>query len=257
MTVNQIRELGTSKRFPVFRGKHVIERNDPILNSIQSLLLLSSPLHKKKVRYTKRLMDILFSSFLILLLFPWMIPLFGLLIKLNSKGPVFFLQKRNKQNGAVFNCIKFRTMVVNGESDSRSTIENDERITFLGKFLRHAHLDELPQLINVLIGDMSLIGPRPHMIRENIYFQGKIKEYGFRNEVKPGITGLSQSAGHFGYTDDLELIKQRIFLDLLYIKKWSPLLELRIILRTIWEMLAKLRKHSVKIDANRFKSVSA
>jgi putative colanic acid biosynthesis UDP-glucose lipid carrier transferase len=174
------------------------------------------------------------------------LPVFAILIKLNSKGSVFFLQERNKKDGAIFSCFKLRTMIVNDEADTRSTWDDDERITTIGKFLRHYHLDELPQLINVLIGDMSLIGPRPHMISENLLFQKEIKEYSYRNEVKPGITGLSQSLGNFGATDDLEQIKERLLFDLLYIKRWSLKMEIRIVYRTIRGMM--MTKKEVNLD---------
>jgi putative colanic acid biosysnthesis UDP-glucose lipid carrier transferase len=204
---------------------------------IQKLIRLQSPLKKKYTRLIKRIIDIVFSFFAIIILFPILLPVFAILIKLNSKGPIFFLQKRNKKNGAVFNCIKLRTMIINDEADTRSTWQDDERITTIGKFLRRYHLDELPQLINVLTGDMSLIGPRPHMISENLLFQKEIKEYSYRNEVKPGITGLSQSLGNFGATDDVEQIEERLLFDLLYIKHWSPKMEIKIVYRTIRGML--------------------
>jgi len=205
---------------------------------IQKLIRLRSPLNHKPVRLLKRAIDLVFSFFSMIILLP-LLPVFAMLIKLNSKGPVFFLQKRNKKNGAVFNCIKLRTMIMNAEADTRSTWQDDERITTIGKFLRKYHLDELPQLMNVFIGDMSLIGPRPHMISENLSFQQAMKEYDYRNEVKPGITGLSQSLGNFGATEDREQIRERLLFDLLYIKRWSPRMEIRIVYRTIRTMMTR------------------
>jgi lipopolysaccharide/colanic/teichoic acid biosynthesis glycosyltransferase len=213
---------------------------------LQKLIRRRSPLKKKYNRFIKRTIDIVFSLFSIVILFPLLLPLFAIVIKLNSKGPVFFLQKRNKKNGAIFSCIKLRTMLVNDEADIRSTWQDDERITTIGKYLRKYHLDELPQLINVLIGDMSLIGPRPHMISENLLFQKEIKEYSYRNEVKPGITGLSQSLGNFGATDDVQQIEERLLFDLLYIKHWSLKMEIKIVHRTIRAML--MNKKEVKLD---------
>jgi putative colanic acid biosynthesis UDP-glucose lipid carrier transferase len=213
---------------------------------LQKLIHRRSPLKKRYNLYTKRGIDIAFSFSAIIILFPLLLPLFAVLIKLNSKGPVFFLQKRNKKNGAIFNCIKLRTMIVNDEADVRSTWQHDERITSIGKFLRRYHLDELPQLINVLTGDMSLIGPRPHMISENLLFQKEIKEYSYRNEVKPGITGLSQSLGNFGATDDVQQIEERLLFDLLYIKHWSIKMELKIMYRTIRGML--MTKKEINLD---------
>ena len=226
------------KKSPGYFIKELRE-NKHVSALLQKLIRLQSPLKKKYTSFIKRVIDIVFSFFAIIILFPLLLPVFAILIKLNSKGPVFFLQKRNKKDGAIFSCIKLRTMIVNDEADIRSTWEDDERITTIGKFLRRYHLDELPQLINVFVGDMSLIGPRPHMISENLLFQKKIKEYSYRNEVKPGITGLSQSLGNFGATDDAEQIKERLLFDLLYIKRWSFKMEIRIVYRTIRAMITK------------------
>jgi len=196
------------------------------------LVYANSPLERKFNFILKRGFDILLSSLLILLLLSWLLPIIALLIKFDSRGPVFFLQKRNKKNGEIFTCIKFRSMVVNKEADKLAAYENDIRITAFGKFLRHHHLDELPQLFNVLYGDMSIIGPRPHMIIENIRYEKVVKEYSCRHQVKPGITGLAQSFGHFGYTMDLQKIKERVDIDLMYIKQWSIKMDIQIMLRT-------------------------
>jgi putative colanic acid biosynthesis UDP-glucose lipid carrier transferase len=223
-----------------------LQENKHVSALIQKLIRRRSPLKKKYIRFLKRTIDVTFSFFSIIILFPLLLPVFAILIKLNSKGPVFFLQKRNKKNGAIFNCIKLRTMIVNDEANTRSTWQDDERITTIGKFLRRYHLDELPQLINVLTGDMSLIGPRPHMISENLLFQKEIREYSFRNEVKPGITGLSQSLGNFGATDDVQQIEERLLFDLLYIKHWSFKMEIKIVYGTIRGML--MNKKEVNLD---------
>jgi putative colanic acid biosynthesis UDP-glucose lipid carrier transferase len=209
------------------------KKTDYASTAIQKLIFIPSPLIKKHNLLLKRTIDILFSFLAIVILFPWLLPLLAVFIRSNSKGPVFFLQKRHKRNGAVFSCIKFRTMIVNKEADLRSTFCSDERITSVGVFLRRYHLDELPQLFNVLLGDMSLIGPRPHMISENEIFQNAIKEYRFRNEIKPGITGLAQSLGNFGSIRDVSRINDRLLLDLFYIKHWSLKMDIEIILRTI------------------------
>lgn len=169
---------------------------------------------------------------MIILILSWLTPLLALLIRLDSKGPVFFRQRRNRNHGLIFNCLKFRTMVVNADADVLSAVENDERITRVGIFLRKHHLDELPQLINVFIGDMSMIGPRPHMIYENEKYQQLFDEYLVRHSILPGITGLAQSYGNFGATDDLEKVRERTRLDLLYIRKWSYLMDLKILVRT-------------------------
>jgi putative colanic acid biosynthesis UDP-glucose lipid carrier transferase len=241
-------DLSLKKDLPEANELHQDKKNDYTLTLIRDLIYLPSPLNKKRNRYTKRAVDVVFSFFTIMILFPWLLPVLAILIKLNSRGPVFFLQKRNKKNGAVFNCLKLRTMIINNDADTRSTTINDDRITSFGRFLRHSHLDELPQLINVFLGDMSLIGPRPHMISENILFQKTINEYSYRNEAKPGITGLSQSLGNFGSITDVEKIKERLLLDLLYIKHWSVKMEVKIIFRTIRELMPKIKTES---DSNK------
>ena len=180
----------------------------------------------------KRSFDILISFILIVIILSWLIPLLAILIKLDSRGPIFFLQKRNKNGGYIFTCIKFRSMFVNKEADILVASENDKRITRLGKFLRNNHIDEIPQLLNVFIGDMSIIGPRPHMTSENIIYENLLPEYAYRHTVKPGITGLAQSLGNFGSTLDLEKVKERVHLDILYINKWSFSMDIKILYRT-------------------------
>ena len=196
-----------------------------------------TPLEKSYNFILKRSFDILLSALLIILILSWLIPIIALLVKLDSKGPVFFLQKRNKNGGRFFSCIKFRSMIVNEDADILSAGENDKRITPFGNFLRHHHLDELPQLFNVLMGDMSIIGPRPHMVSENIMYEKLVKEYVYRHTVKPGMTGLAQSFGNFGATSDLEKVEQRVALDIQYIKQWSMGMDIKILYRTFLLML--------------------
>ena len=180
----------------------------------------------------KRCFDIIVSLVLIAGILSWLIPLLAILIKLDSRGPVFFLQKRNKNGGRFFTCIKFRSMFVNEEADTLVASENDKRITRVGKILRRYHIDELPQLLNVLTGDMSVIGPRPHMVSENIIYENLLQNYDYRHTVKPGITGLAQSLGNFGSTSDLEKVKERVRLDIQYINSWSFGMDIKILYRT-------------------------
>ena len=194
--------------------------------------LPGTPLKNKLNLIVKRAFDIIISLLLITTILAWLIPLLDILIKLDSRGPVFFLQKRNKNGGRLFTCIKFRSMFINKEADILVASENDKRVTRFGKFLRKYHIDELPQLLNVLIGDMSIIGPRPHMVSENIMYGRLLQEYDYRHSVKPGITGLAQSYGNFGATTDLWKVKERTDLDIRYINTWSLKMDIKILCRT-------------------------
>ena len=207
-----------------------------------------SPLDQAANRAVKRCVDWLVATLLIVGLLLWLIPLVGLLIKLSSRGPVFFVQRRVKRAGQLFFCIKFRTMVPNSEADRTPAGEDDPRITRLGHFLRHHHIDELPQLFNVWWGDMSLIGPRPYMIRDDQAYGRLVEDYGLRYQVKPGITGLAQSLGYFGLLQDSRHLHERVALDLEYIRYWSARLDWQIAWRTIclvWRSgKVELNKHS-------------
>jgi len=188
-----------------------------------------------KTRYFafKRIFDILISFLFIVTILSWLTPVIALLIKLNSKGPVFFFQKRVGKGGKLFTCFKFRTMVVNSEADRLQASENDERITGAGRVLRASNMDELPQFLNVLMGEMSIVGPRPHMMFDYKKFSLFIYEYKFRNLVKPGITGLAQVKGFCGPATDMESIFGRYQWDTFYIRNCDFLLDLRIIRKTI------------------------
>lgn len=186
--------------------------------------------------FLKRSFDIILSSLSLILLFSWLFPLIGFFIKTESKGPILFLQRRNKKNGKLFTCIKFRTMVINDEADRLPAAENDCRITRIGAFLRKHHLDELPQVINVLIGDMSMIGPRPYMISDNEKYEGQIKNYSVRNKVKPGITGLAQVFDYINPVVSIENMEHRISKDVYYVCNWSLALDAKIFFRTFFKM---------------------
>lgn len=182
----------------------------------------------------KRTFDIFFSIFVLVFVCTWLFPIIAILIRISSKGPVFFLQKRYGFHEEVFSCIKFRTMVVNDESTTSTTKENDSRITKVGKFLRKTSLDELPQFINVLKGEMSVVGPRPHMLAVDNYYKPKIGRYSLRSMVNPGITGLAQVSGLRGDFGDVELeMKKRVLADAFYVRNWSFVLDLVIILKTV------------------------
>ncbi|MGZ3955770.1 MAG: sugar transferase [Flavisolibacter sp.] len=191
------------------------------------------PLEEKLNSAFKRSFDVLTSAILIVCLFSWLLPIIAFIIRLDSKGPIFFFQKRHKRNGETFTCFKFRTMVVNDSSDTLPAVDNDPRITKVGRFLRNHHLDELPQLLNVLSGDMSMVGPRPYMIRDNEKYEGLIKNYQVRQKVKPGITGLAQVVEYVNPITTIEYMEQRVKKDVYYVYNWSPLLDVKIFFRTV------------------------
>jgi len=193
---------------------------------------LQLPLDSISKRIIKRVGDIFLSSIVVVGILSWLIPIIALLIKLDSKGPVFFLQKRNKQGGKTFTCIKFRSMIENEDADMLQASADDERITKLGRFLRNHYLDELPQFFNVLAGDMSLIGPRPHMVSDNNKYEDLIEYYDYRHKVKPGITGLSQAMGYVGETRNVQAMRDRVQLDIFYVRHWSLSLDLKILWNT-------------------------
>lgn len=184
--------------------------------------------------YLKRIFDVFFSILALALVGSWLVPLVALLIKLDSKGSVFFKQKRYGQGDMVFHCLKFRTMVKNNQSDTQTTQPQDCRITRIGRFLRKSSIDEFPQFINVLKGDMSVVGPRPHMLVVDDFYKEKISRYPLRSLVKPGITGLAQVTGLRGDHGDMMLeMNKRILADSFYVRNWSIVLDMIIILKTI------------------------
>jgi putative colanic acid biosynthesis UDP-glucose lipid carrier transferase len=185
----------------------------------------------------KRVFDLAFASFVTLFILSWLIPLVGLLIKLESRGPVFFIQKRNGLNNEVFNCLKFRSMTPNDYADSHQAIKGDPRVTRIGAFLRNTSLDEMPQFLNVLMGSMSIVGPRPHTLPMNDTFRTQIERYNSRHKIKPGITGLAQVRGYRGEIENSFQIRSRVRLDYFYINNWSFLLDLEIMVKTVYELL--------------------
>ena len=181
----------------------------------------------------KRSFDIFVSLLFVCTLFPLCYLLIGLVIKCTSKGPVLFGQRRSGLNDKTFICLKFRTMVVNDEADIRQATENDKRITCIGHFLRRTSLDELPQFLNVLKGDMSIIGPRPHMLCQTRTYGIRIPGYMRRLSVRPGITGLAQVLGYRGEIRTDADMARRLRLDLWYIDHWSFRLDMLIFFRTL------------------------
>ena len=160
-----------------------------------------------------------------------MIPLFGIIIKLQSRGPILFTQPRNGEKGIPFKCFKFRSMILNKNSDKVFADHNDKRLTSFGRFIRISALDELPQFINVFFGDMSIIGPRPHPVLLNKEYEEKIQKFNKRHQFKPGITGLAQISGFRGKINNLNDMSSRVKLDRYYFKNWSLFLDLNIFLK--------------------------
>jgi putative colanic acid biosynthesis UDP-glucose lipid carrier transferase len=196
----------------------------------------------------KRVFDIAVSMFALIFIFSWLFPLLFVMIKLDSRGPVFFIQKRVGFLGRSFPCLKFRTMHVNEEADTRQATERDPRITRVGKFLRLSNLDELPQFLNVLAGHMSIVGPRPHMYKDCISFSRVVDSYKFRNLMKPGITGLAQVKGYRGPAQSFDQIFRRYQWDAFYIRNAGFWLDLRIVHRTAMQTLSCLFSKFIVIE---------
>jgi Undecaprenyl-phosphate glucose phosphotransferase len=208
--------------------------NYPVANigDTWTAVLRRAPLTRFELA-AKRFFDLSLASAGLLTLLPLML-MTALLIKLDSRGPVFFLQKRNGFNGKTFDIMKFRTMHVceDGPAVKQAT-RDDPRVTRIGRWLRRSSIDELPQLFNVIRGDMSLVGPRPHATCHNSEYEKLIANYAFRHHVKPGLTGWAQVNGYRGETRQVEQMKRRVEHDLWYINNWSPWLDLRIVMQTV------------------------
>jgi putative colanic acid biosynthesis UDP-glucose lipid carrier transferase len=196
------------------------------------LSLQKTQLHEPIIKAIKRIFDVIFSLLVILLLLSWLIPILAILIKFESKGPVFFKQGRPGLDEEEFNCFKFRSMQLNGSTEKEAS-KNDPRVTKIGKFMRKTSIDELPQFFNVLFGEMSVVGPRPHLWSQNKAYANRIKKYMVRHYVKPGITGLAQVKGFRGEIETEEDMVNRIKLDVFYIENWSMVLDVKIIAQTL------------------------
>ena len=190
----------------------------------------------------KRIFDLFFASIVCLLVLSWLLPILWIIIKIDSKGPLFFKQKRDGIKGKQFYCYKLRSMKVNDESDIISASKNDKRITKVGAILRKTSLDELPQFFNVILGDMSVVGPRPHINIQTKKYVNEVKNYLVRNSVKPGITGLAQISGYRGEVVKKSDIENRVRLDIFYIENWSFFLDIKIILQTFFNFFKEEEK---------------
>jgi putative colanic acid biosynthesis UDP-glucose lipid carrier transferase len=202
-------------------------------DSLPILSLRRVPLQDSVNLFFKRLTDIIISLAVVVFVLSWLTPIIALFIKKESDGPVFFKQIRNGINYEEFSCLKFRSMIVNDNAHKIQATKGDTRVTKIGAFLRKTSLDEMPQFINVLLGDMSVVGPRPHMIKENDKYYKTVDKYMLRHVIKPGITGLAQVSGYRGEVEKESDIVNRIKFDIYYLENWSILLDVKIILRTI------------------------
>ncbi len=200
------------------------------------LTMQKTVLHDPTIKLIKRIFDIVFSLIIIVFILSWVIPLLSLLIKLESKGPVFFKQGRPGLDEKEFFCYKFRSMKLN-ETTEEEASKNDPRVTKIGRIIRKTSVDELPQFINVFLGDMSVVGPRPHLWSQNKSYGKKINKYMVRHYIKPGITGLAQVKGFRGEIESDEDMRCRIKLDVFYIDNWSLILDIKIIVQTVLNIL--------------------
>ena len=200
------------------------------------LSLRSEPLDDVGNRIKKRVLDIVISFLVIVLVLSWLVPILGLLILLESRGPIFFSQLRTGKNKKPFYCYKFRSMAVNKESDTKQATLGDSRVTRIGRFIRKTSLDEFPQFINVFIGNMSLVGPRPHMLKHTTDYSKIVDEYMIRQFLKPGITGWAQVNGYRGEITNPEQIQMRVSKDLWYLENWTLWLDIQILFLTGYQV---------------------
>ena len=206
-------------------------------DNVPVMAVRKEPLASRFNQIVKRTFDIVFSLMVLAVLIPFVFPIIALAIKLESRGPIFFMQKRPGKKNELFSCFKFRSMTAGHNSTEVQATKNDARITKVGAFLRKTSLDELPQFINVLMGDMSVVGPRPNMVSQLEYYSQYIDNYSFRHFVTPGITGLAQVNGFRGETQTLDLMEKRVEFDVQYIEKWSLWFDIKIVFLTFWNIV--------------------
>ncbi len=244
---NLVKELieFSDKNFIYFRIAH---HNQDFTNTLKPIKtyyyddvpvmrLRKEPLASRFNQGLKRAFDIVFSTLVLMVLIPFVFPFIALAIYFEDPGPIFFVQKRPGKKNKLFNCFKFRSMRVNNDGEKQAS-KNDSRITKVGAFLRKTSLDELPQFINVLLGDMSVVGPRPNMVKQLEFYSQHIDNYSFRHFVTPGITGYAQVNGFRGETQTIDLMEKRVQFDIAYMEKWSLWFDLKIIFLTAWNMVA-------------------
>ena len=214
-------------------------------NTVQLRMYVSG---RRNFMTIKRIFDIFFSICVLVGIFSWLFPILYVLIRLDSKGPVFFVQKRVGFLGRSFSCLKFRTMRINDEANTKQAADDDPRITRMGRFLRNSNLDELPQFLNVLAGHMSIVGPRPHMYKDCARFSSVVDSYKFRSVMKPGITGLAQVKGYRGPTQTFEKVFRRYQWDAFYVRNANFWLDLRIVHYTAMQTFSYIISKFIAIE---------
>lgn len=214
------------------------------LRDMPVLSMRSEPLDDVSSRGRKRAFDIVVSLLVIVFILSWLIPLLGILVWLESPGPIFFIQERTGRDNKTFNCLKFRSMKVNNEANTKQAQRNDDRMTKIGRFMRRTSLDEFPQFINVFKGEMSIVGPRPHMLKHTEMYSKIMGQYMVRQFLKPGVTGWAQVHGYRGEIKDDEQLRKRIEHDIWYMENWSIWLDMRIMFLTVYR--------TIKGDENAF-----
>jgi putative colanic acid biosynthesis UDP-glucose lipid carrier transferase len=226
-------------RFKIVPNLSYFFKRPVLIDYIKDLPILSvryDPMEDLGNRAKKRALDLIVSSFVIIFILSWLVPILGILILIESKGPIFFSQMRTGRNDKPFYCLKFRSMRVNKTSEHIQATKNDTRVTKIGYFIRKTSLDEFPQFLNVFLGDMSIVGPRPHMIKHTSDFSKMVKHYMVRQFLKPGITGWAQINSFRGEITHPNQLKLRIQSDLWYLENWNIWLDIRIIFLTFYQV---------------------
>ena len=208
-----------------------------MLGNVPVLSIRREPLELLENRIVKRTFDIVCSTLFLCTIFPFIYIIVGVAIKMSSPGPIFFKQKRSGEDGKEFWCYKFRSMRVNAQCDTLQATEHDPRKTRIGEIIRKTSIDELPQFINVFKGDMSIVGPRPHMLKHTQEYSLLINKFMVRHFVKPGITGWAQVTGYRGETKELWQMEGRVMRDIWYIEHWTFLLDLYIMYKTVYNAI--------------------
>jgi putative colanic acid biosynthesis UDP-glucose lipid carrier transferase len=207
------------------------------IRDLPILSIRSEPLDDISNRIKKRLLDLVVSSLVIVFVLSWLVPILGLIILIESPGPIFFKQARTGRDKKSFQCLKFRSMRSNAESDTKQASKHDSRITAVGRFIRKTSIDEFPQFFNVFRGEMSLVGPRPHMLKHTEFFSKITEHYMIRQFLKPGITGWAQINGYRGEVTKQDQIEKRVEYDLWYMENWNLWLDIKILFLTIYKIL--------------------